>query len=493
MADQTSPPKPGGIFRNWLSAAGFVIALGASFAFVLLFATDLLAHRANPYLGILTYVIAPGFLILGMVLMVAGVLIHRRHLRKKGPEGLPHVLTIDFSRPRERKVLIGFVSLSVLFLFLTAFGSYQTYHYTESVQFCGQACHVPMNPEFTAYLNSPHARIDCVECHVGEGATAYLKSKINGVHQLYCSLTGEYQRPIKTPIRNLRPAQETCEQCHWPSRFVGNLDRTYPHFLADETNTEFTVRMSVKVGGGDSNHGPEGGIHWHMNVANQVEYLANDDKRQQIPWVRFTDSKGVPTEFRAPDFKDEVDPKQVRKMDCLDCHNRPAHQFLSPNHAVDLAIAAGRIDRNMPWVKSNVVAALIQPYAFEEESRRKITESLRASYPDHPKVQSLIDETLKIYGRNFFPEMKADWRAYPDNLSHKDWAGCFRCHDGLHKTVDGKKTLGASDCNSCHTILAQGSGADLAKLNPAGHAFFHIDAEYQDFSCNKCHTGAFPK
>jgi nitrate/TMAO reductase-like tetraheme cytochrome c subunit len=470
-----------------------MVALGSFFAFVLLFAIDLFAHRANPYMGILAYVVAPGFLFLGIAMLLVGAWIHRRHLRKTQAGQAPHALSIDLSRPRDKKAFIGFVAGSVLFLLLTALGSYQTYHYTESVHFCGEACHVPMKPEFTAYLNSPHARVECVECHVGSGATAYVKSKINGVHQLYGVVSGRYHHPIPTPVKNLRPAQETCEQCHWPSKFVGNLDRTYSHFLADETNTPFTVRLLLKVGGDDSSRGPSGGIHWHMNLAHKVEYVSTDEHRQIIPWVRVTDADGKVTEYRTADFKGAPPATRIRRMDCLDCHSRPAHQFQPPATAVDLAMSLGKIDSALPWIKSNAVSVLTRPYNTEPEALQAISSELHVSYASTPKLDSSVAAIQEIYRRNFFPEMKADWRAYPDNIGHKDWAGCFRCHDGLHKAESGKKMIPASDCNSCHTILAQGSGPDLDKLSGRGHSFFHVDAEYSDFSCVNCHTGAFLK
>jgi hypothetical protein len=481
-----------GYFRNWLSLAGFIIALGSFFAFLLLFAIDLFAAHSNPYLGILTYVIAPGFSFLGAFCILLGAWIHRRHSRKVS---LPasHILHIDLARPRDKKILAGFGVGTVIFLLLTAIGSNRTYHYTESTQFCGLACHAPMKPEYTAYLHSPHARVDCVDCHVGSGASAYVKAKINGVHQLVCVFTGDYHRPIKTPIKNLRPARETCEQCHWPEKFSGNLDRTYTHFLADETNTPFSVRLVLKVGGGDARSSLVEGIHWHVSPENKVEYLATDEQRQVIPWVRFTDPKGKVTEYRTVDFKDDPAKYEIRTMDCLDCHNRPAHQFRSPNDAVDRAMATGRIDPALPWVKSNAVAALIQDYSKEAEAMDKISAALRAQYTGKPQLASLVSEVQQIYRANFFPEMKADWRAYPNNQSHKDFAGCFRCHDGRHKAADGKTRISASDCNSCHTILAQGSGELLTQLNPKGQSFFHLDAINEDFSCHNCHTGAFPK
>src|SRR5690606_5827306 len=206
--------------------------------------------------------------------------------------------------------------------------------YTESTQFCGEACHGPMEPEYTAYLDSPHARVTCVECHVGSGVEHFLKAKLNGVHQVIATATDNYQRPIPTPVRNLRPAQETCEQCHWPEKFSGNLERTYHHYLSDEVNTPFTVRMLLLVGASDVHPIAASGIHWHINITNKVEYYASDPQRQVIPWVRVTRADGTTTVYRSPDYTDEPDPAQIRRMDCLDCHNRPAHRFPAPTESV---------------------------------------------------------------------------------------------------------------------------------------------------------------
>ena len=192
-------------------------------------------------------------------------------------------------------------------------------------------------------------------------------------------------------------------------------------------------------------------------------------------------------------FKDNPGHEATRSMDCMDCHNRPAHNFKPPNDAVDLAMTLGEIDATIPWVKSNAVAVLVQNYATEPEALSKIDASLRNTYKSSPRVDRLVAAVQKIYAMNFFPEMKSDWRSYPDNIGHKNWNGCFRCHDGLHKSEDGKRTIDASSCNSCHTIMAQGSGADLNKLSTKGLDFFHIDAQYTDFTCNNCHTGAATK
>jgi len=436
------------LIRNWISLTGAMLAVGSFFAFLLLFALDMFAEHGNPYMGILAYAVAPGFLILGISLVIFGGLLQLRQERKAKPGGPPVAFTIDLSRDRDRKILGIFATCSVAFLFITAVGSYQTYHYTESVEFCGKACHVPMDPEFVTAQHSPHARVECAACHVGSGASAYFKTKISGMRQLYHLVRQDFPRPILLNPDKLRPARETCEQCHWPQKFTGGFERTFRHYLADEKNTPFTVRLLVNVGGGDPTHGPAGGIHWHMNLANKIEYVTPDEQQHVIPWVRHTDAKGVVTEYRNPEFKGDISKLPVRKMDCIDCHNRPSHNFLSPNEAVDSALASGRMDSKIPWVKSKVVAALIQPYATKEEALQKIDASLRADYAKEPGVEALIAEAQSIYKGNFFPEMKADWRAYPNHLSHKEWDGCFRCHDGKHKTSEGKVGIKADDCKS---------------------------------------------
>lgn len=481
----STAPRPS-LLKNWISLTGLVIAAGALFSFLLLFMLDALAHVSNPYIGILTYFIAPAFLIGGLVLAVIGALWERRKLGTSG--AIMPKIVVDLTRPRDRRVMGFFILGSVLFLLISAVGSYQTYHFTESVQFCGQACHTVMEPELVAYQNGSHARVACVECHIGRGATWFVKSKLSGTYQVYATAFDKFPRPIPTPIKNLRPAQETCEQCHWPAKFVGNLERTYNYFLSDPTNSQFAVRMLMKVGGGDPTHGPVGGIHWHMNVNNTIEYVATDPARQNIPWVRVTDKQGVVTEFRAPRFTNAVDEAEVRRMDCMDCHNRPAHRYQTPNHAVDLAMQLGTLDRNLAWIKTNAVYALTRTYTNRVQAFQGIATLLATRYPNDPRTEQTIKTVQGIYQRNFFPEMKASWQNYPDNIGHMEWPGCFRCHDGKHKTADGKQTIKANDCNACHTILAQGTGAELQQLTPQGQKFKHPGDEV-DGACNDCHTG----
>jgi nitrate/TMAO reductase-like tetraheme cytochrome c subunit len=494
MADSSSSRQSlGQHLRNWTSWTGVVLAGSALFAFLLLFVIDLFAARRNPYVGILAYVIAPAFFLLGLILIAIGAILQRRRERRLEREAKPFVINIDFSRARDRRILGGFAFASVAFLFLTAVGSYETYQYTESVSFCGQQCHLPMNPQFVASQQTAHARVECVACHVGPGAAAYFRTKVNGVKQLYHTIANDFERPIRVTKANPRPPQAICEQCHWPNRYVGNVARTYRHFLSDEKNTPFGVRLLLNVGGADPTNGPVGGIHWHMNVANKIEYIATDEQRLKIPWVRMTDSKGVVTVFKTPDFTEDPGKYEIHRMDCMDCHSRPAHKVHPPNQAVDLALATGELDRNIPWVKAKVVAALVKSYKTKPEGLQQIANQLRQDYPDEAQSEPVIKVAQSIYSANFFPEVKLDWRTHPDFVGHKDWNGCFRCHDGNHTAADGNRSIKASDCKTCHLILAQGDDTALNNLSAAGANFIHIDSEYSDFACADCHTGGLQK
>jgi len=495
MSTENPPTKAArpSLLRNWLSLTGLVIIIGSLFSFFLLFLLDTLAHFSNPYIGILTYIIAPGFLTFGLFITTLGAWRERRKLGVSA--GLLPAMVVDLSRPRDRRIMGFFIAGSLVFLLLSAVGSYHTYHFTESTTFCGQTCHTVMKPELVTYRHGSHARVSCVECHIGPGAQWFVKAKISGTYQLYATTFDKYPRPVPTPIKNLRPAQETCEQCHWPQKFVGNLDRTYNYFLGEETNTPFSVRLTMKVGGGDPTHGPVGGIHWHMNVANKVQYLATDAARQKIPWVRMVDSQGVVTEFRTPTFTNTVAESELRTMDCMDCHNRPAHKYVSPDKAVNLAMSLpDQIDRTLPWIKTNAVFALTRNYTNETLALQGIATILAERYPadkfptKQESVRKIIGIVQQIYSDNFFPEMNASWDKYPDNIGHMIWPGCFRCHDGKHNTADGKRSIKASDCNTCHTILAQGKGDELNLLTPGGQKFKHPGDEV-DGACNDCHTG----
>ena len=464
QAEEPTPeavkPKTPSLFRNFISFAGFAIVIAALTSIALLVLVEFSGGSDNPYTVLVTYILLPSVMGFGFFVAIIGALLERRRRRRQPDSPIAPYPVLDLNDPSRRRSLVTLIAGGFIFLFLTAFGSYRAFEYTESVSFCGEQCHTVMKPEFISHQAAPHASIKCVDCHVGGGPEWYVRSKFNGMRQLYAVAFDTYDRPIKTPLKNLRLAQDTCEQCHWPQKYVGNLDRTYTHFLADETNTPFTVRLSLKVGGGDPTHGPVGGIHWHMNLDNKVEYIATDEKRQQIPWVRLTDSKGVVTEFRTEDFKDDPSKHSIRTADCMDCHNRPTHAFQMPERAVDEAMNNGQISPTLPFAKKHAVELLRADYPDRDVASTKITggftEFYRDKYPEvyrshRQQIESAAQRVLAIYRRNVFPHMKVNWGTYPNNIGHEDFLGCFRCHDGSHTAKDGRTI--SQDCNACHTIL----------------------------------------
>jgi len=400
----TPPPAPGprSHFNNWISAVGAVVATGALFSFALLAWMDFTGDQKNPYLGIFTYIVAPGFLITGLVLVFFGAWAQRRWSIKH--TNVPDKWRLDFTDQAHRRFLVLFGLGAVAFIMLSAFGSYQSYHIAESTQFCGRVCHSAMNPEFTTYQRGAHARVDCVACHIGSGASAFIQAKINGTHQLIAFTLDNYQRPIPTPVKNLRPARETCEKCHWPEKFHGNLDLTFDHYLSDKKNTPYSVRLLMHVNEGRPGS-PLAGIHWHVSPDSSVEYYATDEKRQDIPWMRVTNKKdGSSRVYRTAEFKGEPPAAQIRVMDCIDCHNRPAHVFPTANNAVEKSMALGTLSGKLPNIKRTAVQAMLQKdIATGAEAPGKIATFLTGKYKGSDELPATIAEVQRIYAGTIFP------------------------------------------------------------------------------------------
>ena len=302
---------------------------------------------------------------------------------------------------------------------LSAFGSYQTYLYSESTTFCGAVCHSAMNPEFTTYQRGAHARVACVECHVGPGASAFINAKINGTHQLIAFTLNNYHRPIDTPVKNLRPARDTCEKCHWPQKFDGNVDVAFDHYLSDKKNTAYTVRLLLHVNSGHPGS-PIGGIHWHVSPDSKVEYYATDEKRQQIAWMRVTNRKdGSVREYRTDAFKGEPPAAAIREMDCIDCHNRPAHKFPTANEAVERSMALGTLSTNLPFIKRNAVAAMLQKdITTSAAAPQKIADFLTSKYKGRPELAGCDHRGAAHLFAEHFPRAKGRLA----RLSEQYWA-----------------------------------------------------------------------
>ena len=449
------------LFRHPVSIAGAVLATLGALLFLLVFAVDLFGFHQHPYIGIVSFLVFPTVFVVGLLLIPVGLAMdRRRRAAGRGPSEVQWP-RIDLNNPRHRALALGAVLLTVLNLVIVSAATYRGVEYMDSVQFCGLVCHQVMQPEFEAYQDGPHSRVKCVDCHIGSGAESYARAKVSGIRQLAALLSDSYRRPIPSPARTLQPARETCEQCHWPEKFHGDKVKTIREFADDEQNTETSTALQVHVGGGSEKLGIATGIHWHMNLENRIEYVAADEQRQVIPYVFMRDRTGRTKEY----FADGVDKAAVsrgvrRVMDCMDCHNRPAHTFApSAERAVDEAIAVGEIAPTLPFIKREVVSALKSDHADRQAAAEAIGNRLRgfygANYPDQLSARRAdfdraIAAAQRIYARNVFPSMSVGWGTYPNNLGHVAFPGCFRCHDESHKASDGS-TIG-QDCELCHSM-----------------------------------------
>jgi hypothetical protein len=489
---------------NWLSTAGAIIA-SVSFMLILIFLVlSLFSKLDNPYVGILLYMVLPLLLFIGLVIIPIGMFFKWRRWKKTGEIDRERLPYIDLNKPSHRNATIIFIIGTLLFIAVSSVGTYEAYHYSESVKFCGTTCHRVMDPEYTAYQNSPHARVSCTECHVGSGAGWYTKSKLSGLYQVYAVATNNYPRPIPTPVKNLRPAQETCEQCHWPEKFYGAQQRQFNHYMYDDSNTVWPINMLIKTGGGDPKTGQTAGIHWHMNI-NTI--IARDYERQDIPWVKITDkSTGRTTIYQNTDdplSEEEIAAAEPRRMDCMDCHNRPSHIFYSPDHAIDVAILTGKIKRDIPDIKRVAVEAMAKEYESTDSAMVKIANAITdfygLNYAEFYKSRRVdIDDAIiaaqHAYSQNIFPYMKVRWSDYPTNIGHFTNVGCMRCHEGKHENEKGIKIT--RDCTACHVLLSEGGDTETDySIESAGLEFKHpidIDEMWREVGCYECHTGTQP-
>ena len=500
------PPRRS-FYHNWISYAGTVIAVLAfiTFVFLLIFHSFGGALHA-PYGGLVIFIIVPAFLILGLLLIPFVMVFEWWPWSRHQPPSIAAYPELDLNLPRHRRVL-GFVSLVTLILvFLSVFGSYKAYEYTESVAFCGTLGHRVMQPEYASHEISPHARVRCVDCHVGPGAGWFFRSKVQGVIQVYEVATHTYPRPIPSPINVLRPARAICEQCHWPAKFFGSEEVKTVHYLPDKQNTRWDITLLLKVGGGGPWNPQAKGIHWHVGPHTRIEFLAIGQQMQKIPWVRYTDLKtGKSLVYTAPGAPSaqNIKKSEVRTMDCMDCHDRPTHIFRSPSFLMNSAMSAGYVDPTLPDVKREGVQLLAGTYDSQEAGVKAIASGLESYYrKNYPRIaqekQAAIARAVSrlqvFYGENFFPYMKVRWDTYADNIGHLDSLGCYRCHDGLHKTSGGE-VIG-KNCTKCHTIMQQGTPGKMAySTEPQGLPFQHpvnIGGLWRTIDCNQCHTGAMP-
>jgi hypothetical protein len=421
----------------------------------------------NPYLGIIFFLLLPALFIAGLVLIPIGMWLRRRKLQKAGliPLEFPQV---DFNDKIFRHGVDIVLVATIVNLLVVSMASYRGAAYMDSPQFCGQSCHV-MHPEFTAYKIAAHSHVACVDCHIGSGAQAYLSAKVNGTKQLIeVSLhplapiaprfVPDYPTPIPSPVQNLRPARVICEGCHTPARFVGEKLLVKSSFADDEKNTETQTVVVLHLGGLDGLSHLTGihGVH-----LGHIEYVATDPTRTSIPWVQKRNDDGTETVFTSLPAGSGIPQGERRVMDCIDCHNRAAHPFVTAEEALNRAMADGPVSPELPWVHKEGLELLQANYSSEAEARAKIPQQLEAFYrTQHPEVLAAKADLVKragdglvtIYSQNVFPFMKVTWGTHPNHIGHMSYPGCFRCHDSEHTAKDG--TAIPQDCSVCHNLLA---------------------------------------
>jgi len=440
--------------RNSISLAGAALTTSAAILFASFFIGESLGLGGGPYLGILTFVVFPAIFVLGLCLIPAGIVWQRRRSRRAALRGeaesrLP---VIDLNLGRTRTFLLVFLAATMINVVIIAVSTYKAVEVMDSTKFCGTSCHSVMAPEYTTYQRSPHSRVRCASCHIGPGAGWFVKSKLSGSWQLISVNLKLYPRPIPTPVHDLRPARDTCEQCHWPNKLVGDRLKVITHFEDDEANTALKTVLLLRVGGLEGRESK--GIHWHVDPGVRIRYRA-DDKREAISAVELTRADGTTTTYESKGAKQEG---EWRTMDCIDCHNRPSHIYRMPEDELDRAMADGRIDPALPFVHREGLEALQASYASQDEARTGIATALDAFYAkEHPsadraKIAAAAHELGEIYSTNVYPSMNIRWGTYPSHLGHTSSPGCFRCHDGEH--VDASGATISQDCGTCHTVLA---------------------------------------
>jgi nitrate/TMAO reductase-like tetraheme cytochrome c subunit len=486
-------------FYNPITLLGTAVATITFTIILFLIIVETISSKDSPYLGIITFIILPTILILGLLLIAFGI--YREHFREKhGKHRNEQLPKIDLNDLKQRRAISIFLIGTVVLLIFSAYGSFKAYEYTESVEFCGTVCHKVMNPEYVSHANSPHARVACVACHIGPGTTWWVRSKLSGAYQVYSYIFNKYSKPIPTPVANLRPATGTCEQCHWPNAFYSKMEKKKVYFLSDKENTRMTLTLLINIGGGNEESGVTNGIHWHMNIANKITYLATDSARQVIPWVKIQSKDGKVTIYKSTDIKlsnEQLKNGNYRIMDCIDCHNRPTHVYSPPATSVNDMMADGFIDTTLPYIKSISVQALDEGYTTKQIAldsiRISIEEFYQSNYPNifvskKFNIENAIKEVQKIYSLNYFPSMDVSWKKYPNNIGHLYSKGCFRCHDGKHVSSDGKVIT--KSCTACHTILSQQFGNNKPELSLQGVEYRHpvdVGDSWKNLNCSSCH------
>jgi hypothetical protein len=448
-----------GMWRSPLGLMGVALTTVSITLMVVGLIFDMLGLIANPYANIFTYMILPGGMVTGLLLIPIAGFLRRRQWHNFG---IPREhLHINLSDHKHRKFLVAFISLTVVNVSVLGLIGYEGYHFTDSPYFCGVVCHQVMAPEYTAYQRSPHAKVACVECHIGPGAQWFVRAKISGLRQVAAVVTDSYSKPIPAPVEHLRPARDTCEHCHWPDKFHGKKVKIFKHFSNDDQSEPEVNEIALHIGGRNPETSKFEGIHWHVSQDVEVQYLAADVQRTQIAKVRVKRPDGSTDEFVKGDIAmAEGAPEEWRIMDCIDCHNRPTHIYDMPEDVVDFGMLSKEINREIPGIREDSLIAITAEYQSQGEAEEKIGPALRELQFKRngdaiEKYREDIDKAalylIDGYKANVWPETKVGWGTYKGHLGHQqeeEGYGCFRCHDEEHENNSGKVI--SQDCSLCH-------------------------------------------
>jgi len=442
------------LLRHPLTVVGALMATVSAVAFIALAIALLMGmfHR-SPYAGLVVFVAIPAVFITGLLFMPLGMWLQRRRLQRH-PEAEHDWPVLDFRRADVRRRALLFTALTAANVIVITLAGYGSLHWMESPSFCGQVCHTPMQVQFTAWQAAPHRQVACVDCHIGGGVKGFVYAKAAGTRQLWHVVTGAIPRPVPPGAEMPAGTQaQTCLGCHDPARIVGDRLRVIREYADDEASTETKTVLQLHVGMLSASGRA---IHWHANPSTRIEYIATDDGHQTIPYVRLTDARGTVKEFRADGVTDQVIRDGHRRtMDCIDCHNTVGHPIAATAElAVDRAIAAAQVSRQLPNVRRESVRLLKASYPSADAATEQIGQGLRTLYaartapPDQQALARTVTALQGLYRRSVFPTMKVTWGSYPDNRGHVTSNGCFRCHDDSHKAADGSTISG--DCEYCH-------------------------------------------
>lgn len=453
---------------NWLGKLGVVLTTSSFVTFLFLQAALLTGLLRNAYAGLIIYLLFPALFVIGLLCIPVGWNLQRRRTGKTNRELLQERFN---AQETERsffgsRVFLVVASLTLMNIIFLGGASSQMLHFMDESHFCGTACHTVMNPEWVTYQQSPHARVQCVECHVGEGLENLIDSKLNGVRQIISVTFDLYERPIPTPVHSLRPSRETCEKCHWPDKFYGQRLRTFTHYQENEESTPYYTSLIQKVDAGTA--GMRAGIHWHIGQENQIRYTSVDDERREMIWVEVRQPDGSYKRFVNQALEGGGDENiadeslEVRILDCIDCHNRATHIYEPPDLAVDKRIERGLIDRSLPYIKREALAAISGEYADDAAAMSGIETRLLGFYRDNypgvldsmrVEIENAVAVLQQSYRRNIHHQMNIDWNTYQSLLGHRnDEGGCFRCHTSDLADEEGNEI--SYDCDLCHSILA---------------------------------------